>query len=252
MAFPLLPFALGVGLIMLLGGKKKNGAAPGAPFPPGDGACTLDAAMPQTHVDATRALLANKQLPAPTLLAAAEVAKVAGFPLAAACLTAEAGRRGGAQVLPPGFNPLDPSTWPAALGIPAGQPGAPPPPGQPPVAPGQPPPPPGGVEDFPFPGGTLPGFPGGFPSIPGFPGTGPELPEPGSMAHTIRSGDRPFGLATYYTGQGARFRELDPINPQLGSFTGGVPPYPAWQVGTVIFLPASWNPFAKPTPPTGL
>ncbi len=247
MAFPLLPFALGVGMIMLLGGKKKNGAAPsanGGPFPPSTGRCDLDAGMPATHQDATNALIANKQLPAATLLAAAEVARIAGFPKAAGCLGAEAARRGGPQVLPPGFNPLDPSTWPQVLDP---QRGGPPAPGGQPLPPSTTPPPPGGG----LPGGGLPGFPGGL-NIPGFPGGAEPGPEPGSMAFTVRSGDRPFGLAGYYTTQGSRFRELDPLNPQLGAFQGGSLPYPNWVPGMVIFLPASWQPFAKPLPPTGL
>lgn len=246
MAFPILPFALGVGLIMLLGGKKEeDGAANGAPFPTGNGPCKLDEGMPSPHQDATNALLDNKQLPANILLAAAEVARVAGFPLASACLTAEAARRGGSQVLPAGFNPLDPATWPGALELPP-FPAGPPAPGVPPPAPGRAPP----VPEPPF--FIPPPAPPGFPSFPGFPGSTEPVPEPGAMVFTIRTGDRPFGLATYYTTQGSRFRELDPINPQLGPFQGGPLPYPNWQPGTVIFLPASWNPFAKPIPPTGL
>ena len=74
------------------------------------------------------------------------------------------------------------------------------------------------------------------------------------MEFTVRSGDRPFGLAQYYTGQGARFRELEAGNPQMGSLTSGPPqpPYTNWQPGLVITIPASWNPTAKPIPQTGL
>jgi hypothetical protein len=72
------------------------------------------------------------------------------------------------------------------------------------------------------------------------------------MLFTIRAGDRPYGLATYYTGMGSRFREIEPLNPHLGPLQSGVPPYPNWQVGVEIQLPAQWDPWNMPTPPVGL
>lgn len=72
------------------------------------------------------------------------------------------------------------------------------------------------------------------------------------MMFTIRPGDRPYGLATYFTGDGARFREIEAINPHLGNFQSGTPPYPQWQIGVTIGIPAEWDPWNKPTPPLGL
>lgn len=80
----------------------------------------------------------------------------------------------------------------------------------------------------------------------------------GGMPFTIRTGDIPYLLAQYYTGVPARFRELEPLNPQLGPLTNGPSPvdpnltisyYPGWQVGTQILIPKAWNPLAKPLPP---
>lgn len=180
------------------GGLPGGGEFPGGVEPE----CTLDAHMPAPVAQQVRAVLANATVDAPTLLAAAQIATANGFPLAAACLQAEAARRGGGTV-PPGFDPLNPATWPAIL------------------------------QQVPQPGGGSPG-------------------QSGSMQFEIRFGDRPFGLAKYWTGNGGRFRELDAINPQLGRFTGGVPPYPNWQPGTVITIPAAWKPRDKPLPQTGL
>lgn len=235
---------------------------PGVPTPTTPVSCQLDAHMPDAHKQATAAVLANKQIPAPQLLAMAQMADVSGFPMAAKCLRDEAAARGGNQQPPPGFDPFNPATWPNALppGFPSmpGMPGTPPPvpPGQPapggPPAPGQPPPPPPG-QPAPPPGGVtppgsipFPGIPGGIP-IPNIPGVGI-----GAMPFTIRIGDRPFGLAQYYTGSGARYREIEPINPHLGPPTGGIPPYPEWKPGVEILIPGEWDPWNKPTPSTGL
>ena len=143
----LLPFALAAGLVLVAAAstKKKPGApgaqppgAPPPPFPPskppGTTACALDTTMPVGHQQATQALLSNTAIPASTLLAAAQIAETSTYPLAAQCLRDEATRRGGGQEPPEGFNPLDPSTWPEALGFPApgAPPVSPPPPGAPP------------------------------------------------------------------------------------------------------------------------
>ena len=108
----------------------------------------------------------------------------------------------------------------------------------PPPLPGQTPPIPGGAT--PIPGGGLPG--------PAMPAGG------GDMPFTIRSGDRPYGLAIYWTGNGARFQELGALNPNLGQLVtkNGVTNYEHWQVGVGIKIPSSWDPWKKPNPPTGL
>lgn len=74
------------------------------------------------------------------------------------------------------------------------------------------------------------------------------------MPFVIRMGDRPYGLAGWFTGNGGVFRELEPINPQLGPLlpAGSVPPYAGWIPGAQILIPAEWNPWARPSPPTGL
>ncbi len=118
------------------------------------------------------------------------------------------------------------------------------------------------------PGGTVPvpGIPGGIPvppippgfpvppippGIPGMP-TSPPQTGIGPMPFTIRAGDRPWGFGVHYTGVGSRFRFLEPLNPHLGPLSSGVPPYPNWQVGVEILLPAEWDPWNKPPMPVGL
>jgi len=98
----------------------------------------------------------------------------------------------------------------------------------------------------------MPGLPG-MPGIPGIPMPGVD-PQQQPMPFVIRMGDRPYGLAQYWTGDGARFRELEPLNPQLGDLAPGgtQPPYPGWIPGNTILIPIEWNPWAKPTPPTGM
>ena len=79
----------------------------------------------------------------------------------------------------------------------------------------------------------------------------------GGWPFTIRMGDIPSGLAAYYTGNGARFHELEALNPQLGSIqtVNGVSNYysasgqPTWVPGAQILIPASWNPLSRPLPP---
>jgi hypothetical protein len=70
--------------------------------------------------------------------------------------------------------------------------------------------------------------------------------------HTLRLGDRPFGLAQYWTGNGGRFRELEAINPSLGALQSGPLPYTNWVVGFVLNIPPQWAPWQKAPPPTGL
>lgn len=104
----------------------------------------------------------------------------------------------------------------------------------------------------PTPGG-IPGIPGGIPGVPTTP-----KPEPSTnMIFTVRWGDFPYGLAQYYTGQGARFKELEPLNPQLGPMItrqgpkGSYSIYQNWAPGLEIQLPASWKPYEKPLPVAG-
>lgn len=99
---------------------------------------------------------------------------------------------------------------------------------------------------------TPPEMPPNFP-----PGVG--LPWPGGMAapFVVRYGDYPYGMAQYYTGQGARYVELEPLNPQLGPMITRTGPqgdysiYQNWQAGLEILLPPSWQPWTKPYPLPG-
>lgn len=77
------------------------------------------------------------------------------------------------------------------------------------------------------------------------------LAKKGGLPHTIRSGDIPSLLATYYTGDARRFKELGTVNKQLGKLitTNGVTNFAKWIVGTEILIPADWKPLAKPVPP---
>ena len=75
----------------------------------------------------------------------------------------------------------------------------------------------------------------------------------GGLPHTIRTGDIPSLLATYYTGDAARFRDLGgSLNKNLGKLktVNGVSNYEGWKVGANILIPKSWNPLDKPLPPT--
>ncbi len=77
-----------------------------------------------------------------------------------------------------------------------------------------------------------------------------EVAAKGGMPFTIRYGDIPFQLAKYYTGDGSRFFELRPLNPQIGALktVNGVSNYENWKPGLQILIPAAWNPLAKPIP----
>lgn len=75
----------------------------------------------------------------------------------------------------------------------------------------------------------------------------------GGLPHTIRQGDIPSLLATYYTGDASRFRDLGgSLNKNLGKLktVNGVSNYEGWKVGAAILIPKSWNPLDKPLPPT--
>lgn len=90
----------------------------------------------------------------------------------------------------------------------------------------------------------------------------PTIPTPptlGPMPFTVRTGDYPYGLAQYYTGQGARYTELEPLNPNLGPMvtrtlaggTGTYQIYENWAPGLKIVLPLSWLPWTTPLPNPG-
>lgn len=78
-----------------------------------------------------------------------------------------------------------------------------------------------------------------------------EVERLGGMPHTIRMGDIPSLMATYYTGVASRFKELGPLNPQIGALktVKGVTNYERWIPGTEILIPKAWNPLDKPVPP---
>lgn len=210
-------------------GKQGEG---GDKIPPGGveddafAAC-LDDGLPPAMKDQVRNILSSVTDPV-QLQAAADIAAQAGFPLAAACLQKKAdelkkGSAGG-RAKSVGF--------PFPINIPGFQ-GGKSSPGQPQA--GQAP-------------SVIPGF--NIPPIQGQPLPGIEnTPFP----FTIRAGDFPVAVATYYTGQGTRFKELEPLNPHLGKLTtvNNVSNYPGWQVGVLILLPPSWNGASKPLPKPG-
>ena len=76
----------------------------------------------------------------------------------------------------------------------------------------------------------------------------------GNMPYMLGFGDYPYGLSAYYTGQGMRYKELEPLNPQLGPMENknGVSQYRNWDQlaanGETIILPAGWNPWQTPLP----
>jgi hypothetical protein len=75
----------------------------------------------------------------------------------------------------------------------------------------------------------------------------------GGLPHTIRQGDIPSLLATYYTGDASRFKDLGgSLNKNLGKLktVSGVSNYEGWKVGASILIPKAWNPLDKPLPPT--
>lgn len=118
--------------------------------------------------------------------------------------------------------------------------------------------PPGNVP----PGGTTP--PGGSGPPPGttpppFPPPAPIPPPPNGPApgglHTLRDGETPFLLAKARTGDGNRWRELLPVNPDLEVRQTREPPLEQggppgkviathvvpWNAGQVVRLPAGWG-----------
>ncbi len=216
----------GAAALLFLMGKSKDGKS----LPPGitTDQC-IDENMPANMRDAVLDVLANTK-DATTLSQMAIAAAQNGFTKAATCLQLLADEYGAA---PPGIAP------PPVGGTPPPPPGGMPP-GQPPIDGGE-----GGLPGWlTIPPGIIPG------AIPGTP--------PGQGAtdkpHTIRYGDIPYQMANYYTGQGARFRELEPGNPHLGKLTTSVvngqnvSNYPGWVPGAVVMLPLSWHPWDKPTP----
>lgn len=78
-----------------------------------------------------------------------------------------------------------------------------------------------------------------------------EVINKGGMPHIIRYGDIPSIMANYYTGDPLRFKELGPLNPQIGPLktVNGVTNYQNWRPGLEILIPKSWNPLDKPVPP---
>lgn len=72
----------------------------------------------------------------------------------------------------------------------------------------------------------------------------------GGTPFTVRMGDIPTRLATYYTGDGNRWRELPAANTHRNMrivTKGGVTQLDPWQ-GEVL-LPLSWEAWRKPIPP---
>jgi hypothetical protein len=94
---------------------------------------------------------------------------------------------------------------------------------------------------------------GGGTTLP--PGTTP----PGVTADypfKIRSGDIPYMLASYYTGDGGRVKEILAVNPGMKSVTKTVNGkkttyYQPWKVGDTIMLPKAWDVPSKPLPKPG-
>jgi len=94
---------------------------------------------------------------------------------------------------------------------------------------------------------------GGTPVPPGPTPPGPTPPV--AMAthpFRIRSGDIPYYLAIYYTGDGSRVKEILAANPNMKAVTkDGVTHYTPWNVGSIIQLPGSWPVASKPLPKPG-
>ena len=67
----------------------------------------------------------------------------------------------------------------------------------------------------------------------------------------VQEGHMPFYVAEYYTGQGARFKEFEPLNPHLLPFkkTNGIWGYAGWVPGATVQIPPLWSPNLKPVPP---
>jgi nucleoid-associated protein YgaU len=97
--------------------------------------------------------------------------------------------------------------------------------------------------------GTPPPFPTPAPVPPPTTAPAPAPAPPTSLAtYTIKSGDTPFGLATRATGQGSRWTELRPPNPELKTVQTKDPDsgkviathLVPFNPGQVIKLPSTW------------
>jgi nucleoid-associated protein YgaU len=103
-----------------------------------------------------------------------------------------------------------------------------------------------------------PSFPSPQPIPPGpipvpVPAAPPPVAQPPAAAATyvIKAGDTPFGLAKRFTGQGSRFKELLPPNPELkvvdtrdDNGTIIATHYVPFNPGQVLKLPPTWPPTA--------
>ncbi len=69
----------------------------------------------------------------------------------------------------------------------------------------------------------------------------------GHSLFTIRSGDLPYKLAEYYTGDSQRFRDLPPLNPPMAVVHKATGTYLEPWRGT-IKVPLSWKIWSKPLP----
>lgn len=229
---PLLWVAGAVAAAVLLGGDDGGGR--------GAEAC-LDPHMPPDLRASTRKLLDTKY-PATAYAMAADIYEAQGYPAAAGCLRQ---RAGGARA-PAAFNPYEPATWGPLLGgagLPGEYPRAAPLPGVPgvpmPGAPGPAPAPAPGPA--PAPPEIDPGLP------PGADPTDPATFEGQPKGHIVASGETPQYLASWYTGNQARWGELGAVNPHLGAPYGTT--WGAWAPGVPIMLPGDWNPWHKDAPP---
>lgn len=221
--FPVVLGGLALAIFAFSGDDKKGsggGGGPGGPgggLPPGGWEDCFDDAMPPAFKTALAQVLATVTTPE-DLEAAAEMTANAGFPQAAECLLAKADELKGGGGGVVLTPPEIPISWP----------------------------------------GNIPPIPGTVPPIPGTPpGQGGPPGQQGDMPFAVRYGDYPYGLAIYYTGQGGRFKELEPLNPQLGPMVtkqgpqGAYSIYQNWAPGLEIVLPASWNAWSKPLPIPG-
>jgi hypothetical protein len=111
-----------------------------------------------------------------------------------------------------------------------------------------------------FGGWPPPGFPNipGLPSLPGAPpgpgGTAPAqgnrpqgatvwMGNDGRYRYAIRSGDIASRMAQWFTGNFARWRELEQVNPELKLVLQGGKPYgyTPWRLDQVLVLPPGWD-----------
>jgi hypothetical protein len=107
--------ALGAVIISGTKTKKKKTADP-VPLPT-VGSCAVDAHMPMAEQQLTIELIANPTVTAEALEGAAQLAALHGYPLAAACLRAEAQLRAGVADVhgPAGLDLGKPETWIPAM-----------------------------------------------------------------------------------------------------------------------------------------